>query len=367
VHALLQRDGVSVKTRATVHVQAGMRPLVFALVLAACSPASGREGTPRAPDAGHLTGGSDTVWSVPGWPDRDYLLHLPKGYAPGTPIPVVLGFHGGGGSKEGFVRTGCPDGDVASPGCLTAIADREGFAIVAPDGVDRPGIGKRSWNAGGGADGWRCVGGEACATKSDDVAYVDALLAEVERAISVDRDRIYATGISNGGAMSHRLACERADVFAAIAAVAGENQASAAPGCHPSRPVPVLQIHGTDDPCWGWDGEIRLGLCRLGSPGRFVGVDASMAAWRTIDACRGTTEEALPDVADDGTRTTRIRGTGCAADVELLKIEGGGHTWPGGWPYLRAVGRVARDFTGNEEIWDFFRTHPRVATAAPGG
>lgn len=329
------------------------------LVLLAC-------GAPRAPAldaADALTGGHDGEYSVPDWPDREYLLHLPTGYAPGTAVPVVFGFHGGGGEKDGFDRTGCPDGDVDDDGCLLAVADREGFAVVMPDGVDKPGLGKRSWNAGGGGEGWRCVGGEACETASDDVTYVDALVAEVVRAVSVDADRVYATGISNGAAMSHRLACERADVFAAVAPVAGANQASGWPGCTPSRPVPVLHIHGTEDPCWGYDGTIETDLCDDGTDGVFMDVETSMATWRELNGCTGTVEEAVPDASEDDTTTTRVSGTGCGAETELWRVDGGGHTWPDGWLYLseEQIGRVPLDFSGNETIWDFLAAHPMTS------
>ncbi len=318
--------------------------------------------TPRAPalgDAGALVAGSHGTWSVPGWDDRDYILHLPPAYDPGTPVPVVLGFHGGGGDKEGFDRSTCPEGERGSELCLLGVADREGFAVVIPDGVDAPGVRKRSWNAGGGEDGWRCVGGLACASGSDDVAYVDDLLAEVARAVRVDADRIYATGMSNGGAMSHRLACERADVFAAVAPVAGANQAGGFPGCAPSAPVPILHQHGTADPCWGWDGGTTLDLCE--ADGVFRAVEDSFAEWRAHNGCTGTVEEVMPDEVDDGTTSTRIAGTGCAADTVLVRIDGGGHAWPGGWPYFgeSLIGKVPRDFSGTEQIWAFFEAHPR--------
>lgn len=329
------------------------------LLLVACSAPR----VPAADAADALRGGDHGTWSVPEWPDREYLLYVPSGYQPGTPTAVVYGFHGGGGEKEGLDATSCAGGDEAEPSCMVAVADREGTILVMPDGVDKPGLGKRSWNAGGGADGWRCVGGEACDTASDDVAYVDALRAEIGRALTVDDDRVYATGISNGAAMSHRLACERADVFAAIAPVAGANQAMAVPGCTPSRPVPVLHIHGTADACWGYDGQIETDLCRDSAKGDFVGVEDSMAFWREANACTGTAESAVPDAADDGQTTTRVEGTGCAADTVHLRVDGGGHTWPGGWQYLPVsmIGPVTEDFVGNDEIWSFFAAHPRAA------
>lgn len=328
--------------------------VVLPLLLAACA-------TPRAPaldSARALVAGDVGTYSVPDWPDREYTLHVPAGYT-GQSLPVILALHGGGGTKEGFDRSTCPGGDPASDGCLAAMADRAGFVFVVPDGVDKPGLGNRSWNAGGGEEGWRCTGGEACATGSDDVAYVDALLDEVRRAVRVDEARLYATGMSNGGAMSFRLACERADVFAAVAPVAGANQAGGWPGCAPSEPVPLLHQHGTSDPCWGWDGTTQLRLCR--DEGRFRPVGDSFAEWLAHNGCTGTTESALPDTADDGTHATRIEGVGCAAETVLLRIDGGGHAWPGGWPYLAEtlIGNVPEDYSANEAILTFFEAHTR--------
>ena len=316
---------------------------------------------PALTDADHLVGASEGTYSVPGHDGREYILRLPPDYDGTQAIPVVVGFHGGGGKKEGFVRTGCSEGDTSSSNCLSSLADREGFALVLPDGVDGRGLRGRSWNAGGGADGFRCVGGEACATDSDDVAYFDDLVTELRRAVRLDDRRIFAMGMSNGGAMAHRLACERADVVASIAAVSGANQALASPGCVPSRPIAVLHVHGTEDPCWGYDGAILEDLCQDGSDGRFVDVETSMESWRDLNGCAGTTTEPLPDEAADGTTSARIAGASCSADTVLVQVKGGGHTWPSGWQYLREqrIGRVARDFDGNEEIWAFLKAHPR--------
>lgn len=330
-------------------------PLLLLPWLSACR-------APLAPDRGGpdaLVGPLDETFRVPGWRDRDYLLHLPPGYDGTTELPLVLAFHGGGGKKEGFDRSTCPEGDVDSDGCMFALADALGFIVVAPDGVDAQGVRGRSWNAGGGEEGWRCVGGVACEGGSDDVAYVDALLDELHRALWVDEARVYATGISNGGGMSHRLACERAEVFAAIAPIAGANQALGWPGCEPARAVPVLHIHGTEDPCWKYGGGPGEGLCSNEEGGDFMDVETSMEAWFQANGCSGTTETALSDAADDGTTVTRVEGQGCAADTVLLRVEGGGHTWPRGWQYLKEarIGRVSQELSGAEAALTFFSEH----------
>lgn len=191
---------------------------------------------------------------------------------------------------------------------------------------------------------------------------MDALLDELHRALKLDDARIYATGISNGGAMSHRLACERSEVFAAIAPVAGANQALGWPGCEPSHPVPVLHIHGLEDPCWGYHGDSTERLCAESGEGVYMDVETSMEGWRERNGCTDTTKSPVPDATDDGTLLVRVSGVGCAADTELLQVEGGGHTWPGGWQYLSEdrIGRVSTDIVGSDEIWSFFAAHPRA-------
>jgi polyhydroxybutyrate depolymerase len=338
------------------------RLLALAVGLTGC-------GQPAAPipDLGAAGGpapGEAATHAVPGYPDRDYLVRLPRAGA--GPWPVVFAFHGGGGDKDGLLRTTCPGGDEDAHGCLASLADREGFALVVPDGVDGPGLERRSWNAGGGDGGFRCVGGEACRAASDDVAYFDALLAEVARGVDLDRARLHAVGLSNGGAMSHRLACERADVLAAIASIAGGNQAAVAPGCAPSRPVPVLHVHGTADPCWGFDGAVREPVCEDARGGRFVSVRESVEGWLARNGCESRTLEAMaaepqPDREADGTASALLSGVGCVASTALLRIEGGGHTWPGGWTFApeARVGRVARDLDASALLWSFLSRHAR--------
>jgi polyhydroxybutyrate depolymerase len=329
---------------------------VVAVGASGCEP-------PRIPDrtsSGALLGPFVGTFSVPEHEDRTYTIHLPPQADGRAALPVVIGFHGGGGAKEGFIRTGCLDGNVNHRDCLNAVAAREGFVIVVPDGVQ--GRVGRSWNAGGGEDGSRCVGGQACAQGVDDVAYVDALLREVRRGVRVDEDRIHATGLSNGAALAHRLACERADTFASIAAVAGANQALLGPGCEPMRPVPVLQIHGTADTCWGIDGTSIEPVCTDAGVGRFVDLATSMAFWATHNGCSGREQTPFPDVADDGTTTTALTYTDCAATTTFLRVDGGGHTWPDGWQYIsaRRIGPTTTDWNGNLVIWDFFARHPRT-------
>lgn len=126
-----------------------------------------------------------------------------------------------------------------------------GYIAIFPRGTSRKLVKKmRSWNAGGGSGGWTCVSGPACEQNVDDIAYFGRIFDLLGESGLANMQRVYATGISNGGAMSHRLACEMSEQIAAIVSIAGANQVSQVQGCSPQKTVPVLQIHGTDDCAW---------------------------------------------------------------------------------------------------------------------
>lgn len=303
----------------------------------------------------------DVTCRMEGWPGRNVLVHTPLGWDGASTLPVVVARHGHSGTKDGFNRTTCESGETGGRNCLNTVADEEGFAVVYPDGTGGfLGFG-RSWNAGGGEDGLRCVGDPACTDGVDDVAYDDDLFALMAEILPLDATRVYAAGMSNGAAMSHRLACERSDRYAAIVTVAGANQASGSPGCSPTVPVPVLHIHGTDDRCWGYEGAVG-GACEGDQTGDFVTVADSMAFWAAANGCDDeTVSGALPDAADDEQTTARSTWTGCEAATEHLRVEGGGHTWPGGWQYLDAetIGPVTLDFSASREAWAFMEPNSR--------
>jgi polyhydroxybutyrate depolymerase len=262
--------------------------------------------------------------------ERTYLLDVPPSYRPGTPAPLVMVFHGAGGSGRRMApHTG-----------FSRLAGREGFVAVYPDGLGR------RWNDGR----------SALATQ-DDVGFVKALLDTLERELTLDSTRVYAAGISNGAMFSYRLACELRGVFAAIAPVAGATPANLAESCGRTAPVSVLAIQGTADPLLPYAAG-GVG----GGRGSVLSAAGSIAFWARVAGCGAApavTDE--PDRAHDGTRVRVTMYSGCrdGRAVELYTMEGGGHTWPGGPPVGRSVGRVSREIDATALIWAFFARHPR--------
>jgi len=269
--------------------------------------------------------------------ERSYLVHRPKAYDGAKRRPLVLAFHGGGGRARG----------MATLTHFDDIADERGFIVVYPEGVNH------RW-----ADGRGTTAPDR--TGVDDVAFVAALLDRLEGDLAIDPARIYATGMSNGGFMAERLGCLLSGRIAAIAPVAATMGEPLAARCKPQRPLPVMLIHGTDDLLVPWVG----GRMRFGAGGNILSVPATVALWTRLDGCsaKPATSE-LPAVAADATRVRRTVHGGCrdGAEVVLYTVQGGGHAWPGGLPYLSGglVGKTSRAFDAGEVIWEFFARHPR--------
>jgi polyhydroxybutyrate depolymerase len=252
-------------------------------------------------------------------------------------VALVLAFHGRLGTGKGMAHlTG-----------LDTTSDRHGFIVVYPDGVDR------SWNDG--------LSTPAQQAGVDDVAFVQALIAQLQSRYAIDPRRIYATGLSNGAMFTELLGCRLAGTLAAIAPVAGTLPVPVAGGCAPARPLPVLLIHGTSDPYVPYrGGSLVSGV------GSVLSAPQTFARWSVLDGCGGPPlTRALPRRVQDGTSvvTTVQRACPPGSAVELETIIGGGHTWPGGWQYLPKllIGRTSTQIDASETIWSFFSRYPRGA------
>lgn len=261
---------------------------------------------------------------------RSFLLHLPGTHQAGEPLPLLLVFHGAGGDAAGIARhTG-----------LTEAATGRGYAVVYPEGVDR------RWNDGRGHR-----------ARQDDVGFIRLLLDSLGGELQVDPRRIFATGISNGAGLAFRLACELPGTFAAIAPVAGALPTALQARCTDTAAVALVMFQGTGDRLMPYDGgELSLGR------GRVLPAPSTAALFAKVNGCTASPAIAAePDTVTDGTRVRRSAYSGCrdGRDVVLYTIEGGGHTWPGGPPVGRSVGRVSRDVDATSTMLDFFDHHAR--------
>ena len=287
------------------------------------SPAPTPPTTPAgAPCVGKKALKGDLDWTLKsGGVDRIAHVHVPKAYDPTKAAPVVLDFHG-------YTSNG------AEQNLLTHMndkADSATFIAVHPEGTGS----SPSWNAGA------CCG-DAAANAVDDVGFVGKLIDELESKLCVDAHRVFATGMSNGGFLSHRLACEMSTRIAAVAPVAG---LLAIPTCNPTRPMSVFQFHGTLDPLVPYDGNPSMG---------FPSVLQTMSGWATRSGCSATPRET--STKGDVTCTTYDGCTG-GAEVNLCTVTGGGHTWPGGLP-VPSLGYTTTNISATDAMWDFFTKHP---------
>lgn len=267
----------------TTSVMKRWTALIASLVLAglAIPPASAQPGDPP----GVLTFG--------GLP-RTYLVHA----GAAQPRGLVINLHGAGmtGSQQAAV-TG-----------YDAVADQHGFVVAYPDGVDA------AWADGRGASPPDRQG-------VDDVGFLAALIDRLSVEYRIPPGRVFVTGMSAGAFMANRLVCERADLVTAVAPVAGT--LGAATPCAPSRPVSVMAVHGTADPVVPFEGGPMVGR---GGPSTIVSAPALAERWREINRCPG------PLVDGPAGEVQERVATGCAENTQviLVRVNGGGHTWPAG-------------------------------------
>ena len=270
---------------------------------------------------------------------RQYLLHVPA--APNGSL--VLAFHGGGQTAAQMRRISGFD----------AIADREHFIVAYPEAVER------SW-----ADGRNVTPAERQGV--DDVGFAVAVVADIARTNAIDRSRVFAAGLSNGGIFTHRLGCEAADTFAAIAPVIAAIATNLAASCHPSAPVAVVGVQGVADPSVLFDGGY-VGDRAAGGELRSSRVTEDL--WRSLNGCAPTvTTTPLPVLVQDGTSVDRRWYASCQkhGDVVWYEIKGGGHRWP---PHQeegpnqalaqQENGVSSQNVNASEVIWAFFAAHAR--------
>lgn len=269
--------------------------------------------------------------------ERLYKVHLPASYNGKTALPLIVVMHGGGGNME-------YQSSERNYGLISK-SEEEGFIVVFPNGTSRFKNGKlATWNAG------NCCG-RARDRKVDDVGFIARVVEEVEKRFSVDKKRIYATGMSNGAMMAYRLACEMPDVFKAIAAVAGTDNTQT---CTPSHPVSVLHIHALNDERVLFTGGIGPATENKSLVTNFVSVADSVAKWRKINQCPAAAKRVLEK---PGAYCDLYSPCKDASQLQLCVTEGGGHSWPGG-EKRRSQEPPSKAILANDVMWDFFSSLP---------
>lgn len=282
--------------------------------------------------------------------ERRYLVHTPAGWDGKTPLAVVLAFHGGGGRAE-LQR--------AQSG-MNAVSDRHKFLVVYPDGTGRSmrrllrgdEVDVLTWNAG------LCCG-QAVKEKADDVGFVRALLDDLPKHFAIDPARIYATGMSNGAMMTHRVAVELADHIAAVAPVAGSLMIEDL-SQRPARPVPILYFHGEKDTSAKFHG----GPARIDKTVH-RSVPETIRWWVRANGCAESPAQSRTEKDYVWERYEPPAGQP-GAPVEFVRLPEGGHTWPGGVDVTRRLGtgKLIESVNASEMMWQFFSRHRLAATPA---
>ncbi len=250
--------------------------------------------------------------------NRNFRLFFPSSYETSEePMALVFNFHG-------FTSTAIQQEQSTE---MNIIAENNNFIACYPNGVNR------AWNVG-----W------SFGSMADDVDFISQLIDDLSEKYRIDQRRVYACGMSNGGFMSFRLACELSHRIAAVASVTGSMIPQAIDQCQPNKAVPILQIHGTQDFVVNYNGS-----------GIAAPISDVIDFWKMNNKCPDSSVNTmLPDINMQDNTTTEIISYGpCDNQTEVIhyKITNGGHTWP----KLNATGvGTSRDFEASQVIWDFF-------------
>lgn len=262
---------------------------------------------------------------------RTYSFYVPASYVPGQAVPLVIGLHGTGSSGDQF----------AEYRDFRPIADTANFIMVHPDGSTLFGI--RFWNYG-----------SVMGSDVDDVGFLEALIDTISADYTINPERVYATGMSNGSFMCYYLACQ-SDRFAAIGCVTGSMSPDMRDACNPSHPTPALHIHGTEDGTNPYEGTSTM-----------VPIDELNRFWVDQNDCDTTPVMTLVPNTDPGDGATAehylFTGGINGNTVELFKIIGGEHSWPGA-PMPSSNEVTCMDFEARKEIWRFFSQYTNDAAS----
>jgi polyhydroxybutyrate depolymerase len=258
---------------------------------------------------------------------REYLLYVPKSYDRAKPTPLVINLH---------TAMSWPTSSM-NISQWNLVADEDGFIVVYPAGT---GFGSKSWE----------MTGSETPSRMPDVIFISELIDKLEVSYNIDKTRIYADGMSNGGGMAFVLSCTLSDRIAAVGMVSAGLYPEWS-WCTDHRPVPVIAFHGTADPICPYNG----GRTKFGDD-IFPSVPSFMANWARRNRCGPNPMESA--FAAD---VTRLQYTDCADDASVLlyTVKGEGHQWPGGKPIVAKwlVGPYSHSIDATRQMWGFFREH----------
>lgn len=248
--------------------------------------------------------------------DRDFIVYVPESYSHESSSSVVFVYHGFGGSND----------QIMYYSDFNTISERENFIIVYPQGSNFWGY--PHWN----------VGGWTNSSTTDDISLTEFLIELISQEYNINQEKIYATGMSNGGFFSFLLACQSSEKFAAVASVTGSMTIETFNNCNPQREVPVLQLHGTQDPIVQYYGNSSIGS---------IGISEAISYWRTNNYC---SNDPIVSQLNDSNPNDNFWVEKILYDdgyngsvVEHYKIYGGEHVWFNN-----------QDINSSELIWEFF-------------
>ncbi|MBM77207.1 MAG: hypothetical protein CL846_01875 [Crocinitomicaceae bacterium] len=254
--------------------------------------------------------------------NRQFVLHIPSNYDPSIAAPLLFNFHGGNGYANQF---------MATTSDMRNIADTAGFILIYPQALEDPNDGNST--------NWL----HKSPTNVDDIYFVESIIDSLNNEYLIDNNRIYACGYSLGGEFTYELACRLNSKIAAVAAVARTMGDSQLNTCSPIHPTPVMTILGTADQISLYGGVVFAGITY------YVSADDMHSYWTNYNNTNANPNiTQIPDInPNDGSsveRKTWSNGDNCVS-VEELKINGGGHDWPGTFGNM--------DIVANNEIWNF--------------
>lgn len=267
---------------------------------------------------------------------RMYKLHVPAKYN-GAASPLLIALHGGGGDMS----------YQSNDKLYKQISKSEelGFIVAFPNGYSKFNSGKfATWNAG------KCCG-DARDKNIDDVGFIREMIAKISFQLNIDKSKIFATGMSNGGMMSYRLACELSDMIKGIAAVAGTDNTI---NCSPKNPVSILHIHAKNDDHVLFNGGSGKSLSdNKEKVTEFTSVPVTVAKWVKQNGCNETPKRVLEK---SGAYCDLYSGCKSGTEVQLCVTEAGAHSWPGGEKIRRGAEETSKAISANDVMWEFFKS-----------